>query len=88
MAQTEAAFSIDDVKDPSAEATLMGGKFYNDVWVNGGREMAHEIIKKSEKDTHDAQVEARQAEEAADREKRIGIIFWLLASAFVFVASD
>jgi hypothetical protein len=88
MAQTEAAFSIDDVKDPSAEATLMGGKFYNDVWVNGGREMAHEIIKKSEKDTHDAQVEARQAEEAVDREKRIGIIFWLLASAFVFVASD
>jgi hypothetical protein len=36
MAQTEAAFSIDDTKDPSAEATLMGGKFYNDVWVNGG----------------------------------------------------
>jgi hypothetical protein len=49
IAQAEAAFSIDDTKDPSAEATLMGGKFYNDVWVNGGREMAHEIIKKSEK---------------------------------------
>jgi hypothetical protein len=31
MAQTEAAFSVDDTKDPSAEATLMGGKFYNDV---------------------------------------------------------
>jgi hypothetical protein len=75
MAQAEAAFSIDDTKDPSAEATLMGWKFYNDVWVNGGREMAHEIIKKSEKDTHDARAEARQAEEAAEREKRIGIIF-------------
>jgi predicted RNase H-like nuclease (RuvC/YqgF family) len=49
IAQAEAAFSIDDTKDPSAEATLMGGKFYNDVWVNGGRELAHEIIKKSEK---------------------------------------
>jgi hypothetical protein len=72
MAQVEAAFSIDDTKDPSAEATLMGGKFYNDVWVNGGREMAHEIIKKSEKDTHDAQIEARQAEEAAERKRRIG----------------
>jgi hypothetical protein len=36
MAQTEATFSKDDMKDPSAEATLMGGKFYNDVWVNGG----------------------------------------------------
>jgi hypothetical protein len=50
----------------------MGGKFYNDVWVNGGREMAHEIINKSENDTHDARIEARQA---AEREKRIGNIF-------------
>jgi hypothetical protein len=31
MAQAEAAFSMDDTKDPSTEATLMGGKFYNDV---------------------------------------------------------
>jgi hypothetical protein len=88
LAQTEAAFSIDDTKDPSAEATLMGGKIYNDVWVNGGREMAHEIIKKREKDTHDARVKARQAEEAAEREKRIGITFWFSVSTFVFVASD
>jgi hypothetical protein len=88
VAQAKAAFSVDDTKDPLAEATLMGGKFYNDVWVNGGREMAHEIIKKSEKDTHDARAEARRAEEAAEREKRIGIAFWLLASAFVFVASN
>ena len=49
MAQAEAAFSIEDTKDPSAEATLMGGKFYNDVWVNGGRELAHEIIKRVKK---------------------------------------
>jgi hypothetical protein len=54
----------------------MGGKFYNDVWVNGGREMDHEIIKKSEKDTHDARAEAKQAEEAAEHERCIGIIFW------------
>jgi hypothetical protein len=27
IAQAEAAFSVDDTKDPSAEATLMGGKF-------------------------------------------------------------
>jgi hypothetical protein len=53
-ANAETAFSVDDTKDPSAEATLMGGKFYSDVWVNGGRELAHEIIKKNEKDTHDA----------------------------------
>jgi hypothetical protein len=88
MAQAEAAFSVDDTKDPSAEATLMDGRFYNDVWVNGGREMAHEIIKKSEKDTHEARAEARRAEEAAEREKRIGIALWLLASAIDFVASD
>jgi hypothetical protein len=88
MAQVEAAFSADVTKDPSAEATLMGGKFYNEVWVNGGREMAHEIIKKSEKDINDARAEARQAEEAAEREKHIGNIFWCSASEFVFMASD
>jgi hypothetical protein len=48
-AQTEAAFFTYDTKDPSTEATLVGGKFYSDVWVNGGREMANEIIKKNEK---------------------------------------
>jgi hypothetical protein len=43
IAQAEAAFSIDDTKDPSAEATLMGGKFYSDVWVNGGRELTKKL---------------------------------------------
>jgi hypothetical protein len=51
LAQAEAAFSIDDTKDPSAEASLIGGKFFTDIWENGRRGMAHEIIKKSEKDT-------------------------------------
>jgi hypothetical protein len=74
-AQTETAFSTDDTKDPSAEATLVGGKFYSDVWVNGGREMTNKIIKKNEKETHDAQEEAKRAEEAAERARRIGIIF-------------
>ena len=88
IAQAEAAFSIDDTKDPSAEATLMGRKFYNDVWVNGGREMAHEIIKKSEKDTHDARAEAKRAEEAAERDRRIGIIFWFFSFGTCFMASS
>jgi hypothetical protein len=66
IAQAEAVFSVYDTKDPLAEVTLMGEKFYNDVWVNGGRELAHEIIKKSEKDTHDARAEAKRAEEAAE----------------------
>jgi hypothetical protein len=74
IAEAEAVFSIDDMKDPSGEATLMGGKFYNDVWVNGGRELAHEIIKKSEKDTHDARAEAKRPEEAAERERHIVIV--------------
>jgi hypothetical protein len=88
IAQAEVAFSIEDTKDPSAEATLMGGKFYNDVWVNGGRELAHEIIKKSEKDTHDARAEAKQAEEATEHERRIGIIFGFFSFGTCFVASN
>jgi hypothetical protein len=88
MAQAEAVFSVDDINDPSAEATLMGEKFYNDVWVNGGRELAHEIIKKSEKDTHDAQAEARQTEEAPERERCIGIIFWFFSFGTCFMASN
>jgi hypothetical protein len=73
LAQAEAALSIDDTKDPSAEASLVGGKFFTDIWENGGRGMAHEIIKKSEKDTHDAREAAKAAEKAAKLERRIGI---------------
>jgi hypothetical protein len=52
----------------------VGEKFYSDVWVNGGRELANEIIKKNEKETRDAREEAKRAEEAAERARRIGII--------------
>jgi hypothetical protein len=48
-AQTETVFSTYDPRDLSTEATLVGGKLYSDVWVNGGRELANEIIKKNEK---------------------------------------
>jgi hypothetical protein len=61
--------SIDDTKDPSAEASLIGGKFFTDIWENGGREMAHEIMKKSEKDSHDAREATKAAENAAELEK-------------------
>jgi hypothetical protein len=67
---------------------LTGGKFYNDVWVNGGREMAHEIIKKSEKDTHDARAEAKRAEEVAERDRHIGIIFWFFSFGTSVMASS
>jgi hypothetical protein len=36
--------------------------------------MAHEIIKKSEKDTHNAREAANAAEKTAELEKRIGIV--------------
>jgi hypothetical protein len=45
---------MDDTKEPSTEATLMGGKFYSDVWMKGGREIANEAIKKNKKESHDA----------------------------------
>jgi hypothetical protein len=73
LAQAEAALSVDATKDPSAEASLVGGNFFNDIWGNGGRGMAHEIIKKSEKGTHDVREAMKAAEKAAELERRIGI---------------
>jgi hypothetical protein len=48
-AQAEAIFSTGDIKEPSVEASSLGGKFYSDVWMKGSREMADEAIKKNEK---------------------------------------
>jgi hypothetical protein len=73
LVQSEDALSIEDIKDLSAETSLVGGKFFTDIWENGGWEMAQEIIRKSEKDTHDAREVAMAAEKAADLERRIGI---------------
>jgi hypothetical protein len=72
--QTEAVFSVENTKDPSAEATLMGRKFYSNVWMKGGRELADEAIKKNEKEFHKAREEAKRAEEAAERARRICIL--------------
>jgi hypothetical protein len=66
LAQTEAAFSIDDTKDPSAEASSIGRKFFTDIWENGGRGMAHEIMNKNEKDIHDTREATKAAEKAAE----------------------
>jgi hypothetical protein len=73
LAQAEAAFSIEDTKDTTAEASLVGGKFFTDIWENGGRGIAHKIIKKSEKDTHDAREASKAAKKTVELEKRIGI---------------
>jgi hypothetical protein len=37
--------------------------------------LANKIINKNEKETHDAREEAKRAEEATERARRIGIIF-------------
>jgi hypothetical protein len=73
LAQAEVALSVDDTKDPLAEASLVGGKFFTDIWENGGRGMAHEIIKKCEKDTHDAREATKAAEKAAELKRGISI---------------
>jgi hypothetical protein len=65
---------VEDTKDPSAEATLMGGKFYSNIWMKGSQELADEAIKKNEKEIHEAREEAKRAEEAAERAMRKGIL--------------
>jgi hypothetical protein len=65
-------FSTDDIKDPSVEASALGGRFYSEVWMRCGREIADEAIRKNEKESHDAQEEAKRAKEATDRARLIG----------------
>jgi hypothetical protein len=73
LAQTETALSSKDIKDPSAESSLVGGKIFTDIWDNGGREMAQEIIQRSEKGIHDARKIAEAAEKGTEPEGQIGI---------------
>ena len=72
LSQSEATLSTEDIKDPSAEASAVGGKFFTDIWDNGGREMAQEIIQKSEKGIHEARKVAEAAEKNAEPEGQIG----------------
>jgi hypothetical protein len=71
-AEPESIFSADDTKDPSAEASLLGEKFYSDVWMKGGREMDDEAIKKNEKESHDTREEAKRDKEVVERTMIIG----------------
>jgi hypothetical protein len=64
---------VNDIKEPSAEATALDGKFYSEVWMNGGREIANEAIKQNEEETHRASEEARRGAEAVEQERRIGM---------------
>jgi hypothetical protein len=40
--------------------------------MKGGREIANEAIRKNEKESHDAQEEAKRAEEVVERARLIG----------------
>jgi hypothetical protein len=44
--QPELSVSVNDIKNPSDEAAALSGKFYSEVWLRGGREIADEAIKK------------------------------------------
>jgi hypothetical protein len=73
VAQPDFAFSADDIRNPSAEATTLGGKFYSEVWLKGGQEIANEAIERNEKESHDALEEAKRIEEAVERARLIGM---------------
>ena len=51
MVQPRFSLSANDIKNPSAEATTLGGKFYFEVWLKGGREIADEASRKKEKES-------------------------------------
>ena len=78
---------MEDTKDPSAEASSLGGRFYSNVWMKGGREMADEAIRKNEKESHDAQEEAKRAEETTERTRLIGT-FTEIQLRSLFLASE
>jgi hypothetical protein len=87
VAQPEFVFSVEDTKDPLAEASTLAGRFYFDVWMKGSREMADEAIRKNEKESHDAQEEAKRAEETAERTRLIGS-FTKIQFRSLFLASE
>ena len=85
--QPKFSVSANDIKEPSAEATDLSGKFYSEVWMNGDREIADEAIRQSEKESHLASKEVRKVEEAAERERRIGtFVIFQLRKYFSFVS--
>jgi hypothetical protein len=77
VVQPEFALLADDMKKPSAEASVLSGKFYSEVWLKGGREVADKTIRRKEKETHDASEEEKRVEEAAERARLIGMhLLW------------
>jgi hypothetical protein len=85
--QLEFSVSANDIKEPSAEATALGGKFYSEVWMNDDQEIVDEAIRQSEEESYLTLDKARKVEEAAEHEKRIGMFaIFCFVSAFSFVS--
>jgi hypothetical protein len=62
---------VTDIKESSAKAIILSGKFYSEVWMNGGQGMADKAIRRNEEESHIVLEEARKAEDAALRKIRI-----------------
>jgi hypothetical protein len=45
LAQSEASLSTEDITDPSPEASMVGGKFFTDIWDNGGENWHKKLFK-------------------------------------------
>jgi uncharacterized coiled-coil protein SlyX len=71
VVQSRFSLSTNDIRNPLVEAASLIGKFYSEVLLKGGREIADEAIRKMKK-SHDALEEARKTEEAAERARLIG----------------
>jgi hypothetical protein len=59
---------------PRPKQVYWAAIFFTDIWENGGREMAHERMKKSKKDIHDSREAVKKAKKVAELERRIGIV--------------
>jgi hypothetical protein len=46
--QQEFKVSTNDIKDPLTKVVELGEKFYSDIWLAGGRQMADEAVRDSE----------------------------------------
>jgi hypothetical protein len=73
MVQPGFSLSASDIKNPSTEATALGGKFYFEVWLKGGQEITNKAIRKKDKESQDTLEDARKTEEAAEHARLIGI---------------
>jgi hypothetical protein len=73
VAQPGFSLSTDDIKNPSADAAALSRKFYSEVWLKGGREIANESIRRNQKKYHDTLEEAKRDEEAVERARLIGM---------------